>query len=154
VRRASQIELPLGLESYRNTALFSDHFLCERLPEMGWYNRDGRVGRAQEAHSTIKEIFADSNPEETLLDAPEAQCEEDIIRPVLRVLGRSGSEPRLMADACFSSIAGVSDARLGRSLTPRPGPEWRFVPDLATRLLCGELNAIGRVARNHLAQIG
>lgn len=86
-RRTSQVELPLGLETYRNTALFSDHFLSERLPEMQWYRRDGRVGRARDAHAAVKAIFDQHRPDETLVDAPEAQCEEDIIRPVLRALG-------------------------------------------------------------------
>ena len=46
IRRASQVELPLGLETYRNTSLFSDHFLSERLPEMGWYRRGGSTRNA------------------------------------------------------------------------------------------------------------
>ncbi|MGH2964472.1 MAG: Eco57I restriction-modification methylase domain-containing protein [Solirubrobacterales bacterium] len=87
MRRTSQVELPLGLEAYRNTALFSDHFLAERLAEMAWYRRDGRVGRAREAYDRLRALFEELRPEETLAQANEAQCEEDLIRPVLRALG-------------------------------------------------------------------
>src|SRR5262245_47666108 len=86
-RPPSQAELPLGLETYRNTALFSDHFLAERLPALPWLAR--RRGAARDALTTIRKIFDDVNPAEALRDAPEAQCEEDIIKPVLTALGYS-----------------------------------------------------------------
>src|SRR3954447_4455788 len=86
--RASQVELPLGLEAYRNTALFSDHFLAERLPASPWFNRTRRLA-AREAFDAITQLFAEVNPDVTLEDAPEAQCEEDIIKPVLSALGHA-----------------------------------------------------------------
>lgn len=79
------VELPLGLADFRNTALFSDHFLAERLPAMAWFGRRATASRA--AYNEIRSIFETVQPETNLVDAPEAQCEEDIIRPVLAVLG-------------------------------------------------------------------
>jgi hypothetical protein len=86
--RASQVELPLGLEAYRNTALFSDHFLAERLPSSPWFNRTRRAA-ASEARDRIAEVFKEARPDVVLADAPEAQCEEDIIKPVLTALGHT-----------------------------------------------------------------
>jgi hypothetical protein len=86
-RPASQVELPLGLEAYRNTALFSDHFLAERLPDMPWYGRRATASRT--AFDEISVFYREARPEEDLVGAPEAQCEEDIIRPVLTSLGHS-----------------------------------------------------------------
>jgi Eco57I restriction-modification methylase/N-6 DNA Methylase len=86
--RTSQVELPLGLEAYRNTALFSDHFLAERLPTSPWFHRARRQS-AREALKAIAKIFEDAKPQETLKEAPEAQCEEDIIKPVLTALGHA-----------------------------------------------------------------
>jgi hypothetical protein len=123
--------LPLGLESYRNTALFSDHFLSERLPEMPWYGRDGRVGRSRAAHAAIKEIFERIRPEETLVDAPEAQCEEDVIRPVLQVLGHEylvqpsipgASGTKNFPDYSLYASLGDRDAAL-RLASGGPAPE-------------------------------
>jgi len=84
----SQAELPLGLEAYRNTALFSDHFLAERLPTAPWFNRPRRAA-AREAFDEIAAVFKAARPKETLAAAPEAQCEEDIVRPVLAALGHA-----------------------------------------------------------------
>ena len=86
-RRTTQVELPLGLQSYRNTALFSDHFLTNRLPEMAFYRRRGRAATTRAAFDAISKVFRDVDPETTLANSPEAQCEEDIIKPVLRALG-------------------------------------------------------------------
>jgi hypothetical protein len=141
VRRASQVELPLGLETYRNTALFSDHYLEERLPEMGWYGRDGRVGRSRSAYDAIREIFEQRRPDETLADAPEAQCEEDIVRPVLSALGHEylvqtptggGSSPKNFPDfALFGDAASREAARpevlagdYSRALAIAEGKHW------------------------------
>jgi hypothetical protein len=86
-RQASQVELPLGLQAYRNTALFSDHFLAERLPNMHWFAR--RRTAARTAYDEVRAIFEAVDPETALVSAPEAQCEEDIIKPVLTALGHS-----------------------------------------------------------------
>jgi hypothetical protein len=85
--QTSQVELPLGLEAYRNTALFSDHYLSERLPSSPWFQR--RRQAARDALTEISKIFVDVNPTVSLREASEAQCEEDIIKPVLRALGHS-----------------------------------------------------------------
>jgi hypothetical protein len=121
VRRTTQVELPLGLETYRNTSLFSDHYLEERLPEMAWYGRDGRAGRSRQAYDSIRELFELRRPEETLANAPEAQCEEDIVRPVLSALGYEyliqtptggGSAPKNFPDfALFGSAEDKESAR-------------------------------------------
>jgi hypothetical protein len=86
--RASQVELPFGLEAYRNTALFSDHFLAERLPASPWFHR-ARRSAAREALERIAKVFDDVKPDQTLAAAPEAQCEEDVVRPILTALGHS-----------------------------------------------------------------
>lgn len=82
----THMELPLGLEPYRNTALFSDHYLLERLPASPWF-RPGRKSAARAAMETISEIYGVVDPDRTLTNAPEAQCEEDLIKPVLKALG-------------------------------------------------------------------
>lgn len=82
----SHMELPLGLEPYRNTALFSDHYLLERLPASAWF-RPGRKSAARAAMEAIREIYRDVDPERNLTKAPEAQCEEELIKPVLKALG-------------------------------------------------------------------
>jgi Eco57I restriction-modification methylase/N-6 DNA Methylase len=86
--RTSQVELPLGLDAYRNTALFSDHFLVDRLPSSPWFRRGRRIA-ASEALARISEIYETVKPDQALEDAPEAQCEEDIIKPVLAALGHA-----------------------------------------------------------------
>jgi hypothetical protein len=80
-------ELPLGPSAYRNTALFSDHFLSTRLQEMPWFMR--RRPASRDARTKILETVDRVRPEEALADASEGQCEEDIIRPILTLLGHS-----------------------------------------------------------------
>lgn len=116
-RRASQVELPLGLEAYRNTALFSDHFLGDRLPDMPFHRR--RAQEARRAYESITGIFAavDTN---ALRSAPEAQCEDDIIKPVLSALGHeylvqtptSTRGAKNFPD--FALFAGQADKAVGR----------------------------------------
>lgn len=84
-RRASQRELPLGLDPYRNTGLFSDHFLDERLREMPWFVRERAA--SSRAFETLTELREQLNPEQALATANEEQTEEDWIRPVLQILG-------------------------------------------------------------------
>jgi hypothetical protein len=83
-----QGELPLGQEAFRNTALFSDHFLTERLPRSQWFHRNRRAV-ARGSLDKIITIFKDVDPEKTLQSASEAQCEEDIVKPVLAALGHA-----------------------------------------------------------------
>ena len=117
--RASQVELPLGLEAYRNTALFSDHFLAERLPASPWFHRTRRLA-AREALDEVRAIFEEVNPDETLREAPEAQCEEDIIKPVLTALGHAflvqtptsaGGAKNFPDYALFAEAAAKNEAR-------------------------------------------
>ena len=54
--RASQVELPLGLEAYRNTALFSDHYLAERLPASPWFHRTRRLAAREALDAIIKTV--------------------------------------------------------------------------------------------------
>jgi hypothetical protein len=84
-RRAPQQELPLGVDPFRNTGLFSDHFLRQRLRALPWFGRQG--GASSRAFSTLTGLIKDLDPEQTLAAANEEQTEEDWIRPVLQVLG-------------------------------------------------------------------
>ena len=85
-RTASQVELPLGLEAYRNTALFSDHYLADRLPQLPWFT-DRRRTASRAAYDAIHAIYNDLRPEEQLPGAPEEQVEDDLVRPILEALG-------------------------------------------------------------------
>ena len=70
---------------YRNSGLFSDHYLESILPERpGW---DELRHEAQNVRERIASIFADFKP-----TGIEAQTEDDLIKRVLRELGHGSSE--------------------------------------------------------------
>lgn len=70
---------------YRNSGLFSDHYLETILPEStGW---EDLVQEASPVRERVRKILADYTPTDI-----EAQAEEDLIRPVLRELGHEAFE--------------------------------------------------------------
>jgi hypothetical protein len=72
-------QLLLASEPHNNNQLFSDYYLNELLPERAdWKNL---LLEAQRAMQEIAAIFDQFTP-----SGIEAQTEEDLVKPVLRVL--------------------------------------------------------------------
>jgi hypothetical protein len=70
----------LRTQPHRNHGLFSDHYLDVTLPERpGWKSM---VEHAQPVMEEISRLFASFTP-----SSNEAQTEEGLVRPVLRLLG-------------------------------------------------------------------
>ena len=66
--------------SHRNHGLFSDHYLENTLPGLpGW---EALRAEARSVRERVSEVLAGYSPTEN-----EAQIEEDLIRPILRLLG-------------------------------------------------------------------
>ena len=73
----------LGLEGeyHRNSGLFADHFLDQRMPEMPEWNE---ASDWLESFNALRQLYAQAAP--GLENANEPQTEEDFIKPVLRLL--------------------------------------------------------------------
>ncbi|MDP9410423.1 MAG: type I restriction enzyme HsdR N-terminal domain-containing protein, partial [Actinomycetota bacterium] len=69
---------------HRNHGLFSDHYLNATLPERPDWRALG--GEAAEKMAEVARVLEDFMP-----SANEAQTEEDLVRPVLRLLGHEGT---------------------------------------------------------------
>ncbi|MCA1718729.1 MAG: hypothetical protein LC781_18530 [Actinobacteria bacterium] len=111
---------------HRNHGLFSDHYLDHTLP--GRPDWRALADEARLAMEEIARVFESYAPSEN-----EAQTEEGLVKPVLRVLGHDFEvQPALATpdgtkrpDYVFYRDAGTLDANKNRTLNEDPGLPYR-----------------------------